>query len=269
MPANSSVNEIQSQLQSMLTGTSARLAELQRQQRQAFKAALANMYLDEWLDAIFDYFSSEATDIVDAFVIDDTRKEIISRVRDNIELAKLSDYTHSAGCLQAHNFHVSNHQDIDSLQGAIDTLLAYNLEEPFKLWAQDKCSRGIASVTDNWTDVMNLLPRRQEVVFTQAPHAYIEDSCLDGIRQAMDAFIAKTRELVTMNREARVKAFLLKAKNLGVPLKSRYYLGLYKCLVYFDLLDHEQMHSHDIAPTIERREKLKKDYIKTAIARLG
>lgn len=237
---------------------------IRAQMKSDFEYEFHNRPIEPWAGAIFDHFAEDVVDPADAVLINGSRKKLIKRVEDNLELAKMAKYIHTHNEIQAHRFKVTDIDDRDALEEAVDILLARDLRVPFDMLQNNAYFSSIKKATKKWQNTMALLPKPEDVDFVEGSPTFIAEACLDRIIHDLQKFLTKTKEIITINEDYRVNDFLRRAIELGVPKENQYYRDLYHCLEYFSLLDPEQRRLHES----NTQHHTKEYFIKSRINRL-
>ena len=238
--------------------------EIRAQMKSQFEYEFHNRPIEPWAGAIFDHFAEDVVDPADAVLINGSRKKLIKRVEDNLQLAKLAKYIHSHDSIQAHGFKIDDIDDRYFLEEAVDIILARNLRAPFDLLQNNAYFSSIKKATKKWQNTMELLPKPEEVEFEEGTPTFIVDASLDKIIRDLTKFLKRTREIIDINEDYRINDILRRAIELGVPKENQYYRDLYHCLEYFSLLDPEQRRLHES----NTQHHTKEYFIKSRINRL-
>lgn len=247
-----------------MEGTMRQMNAIRAQMKSDFEYEFHNRPIEPWAGAIFDHFAEDVVDPADAVAINGSRKRLIKRVEDNLELAKLAKYIHSHDAIQAHGFKIDDIDDRYFLEEAVDIILARNLRAPFDLLRDNQYFSSIKKATKKWQNTIELLPKPEEVEFAEGTPTFIVDECLDKIIKDLTKFLKKTREIIDINEDYRINDFLKRAKDLGVPMSNQYYRDLYRCLEYFGLLNEDQVRQHNTLNQPQVREQ----YIQKRVRRL-
>ena len=247
-----------------MEATVRRMQDIREEMKAAFKYEFHNRPLEPWADAIFDHFAQEVVDPADAVAINGSRKKLIKRVEDNLELAKLAKYIHTHTAIQAHGFKIEDIDDRFAIEEGIDVLLARDLRIPFDLLQNNAYFSSIKKATKKWQNTMELLPKPDEIEFSPGSPTFIVDASLDKIIRDLKKFLKRTKEIIAINEDYRINDFLRRAKVLGVPMSNTYYRDLYHCLEYFGLLDEGQVRQHNALNQPQVREQ----YIQKRVRRL-
>ena len=232
--------------------------------KNAFLYEFHNRPIEPWAEAIFDHFAEEVIDSADAVAINGSRKRLIKRVEDNLELAKLAKYIHSHEAIQAHGFKIDNNDDRMAMEEGVDLLLARNLRGPFDLLQNNAYFSSIKKAQKKWQNTVALLPKPDEIEYVGGTPTFITDACMNKIIKDLTKFLKRTREIIAINEDYRINDFLRRVKELGVPMTNAYYRDLYHCLEYFDLLNEGQVNQHNALNQPQIREQ----YIQKRIKRL-
>lgn len=236
-----------------------RFEEARLNSKREFHTIFINRPLEPYADLIFDYFSLEVTDRVDAYMIKSSKEGLIENVRDNLNIAYFAKSIRS-GSIKGSGFCISNVDDVRSLKESVDSLLVFRLSEPFKEIELQKGFTSITKITDNWHEAIYKLPREENVIYNDE---YIDDSCLDNMISCMENFLKEAKDLEIVTQETRVVDFLKKVQDMGIPMNNKFYRDFYDCLVYFGLIPAEVKEAHDKTPSKYVRE----NYIKLKFKR--
>ncbi len=247
-----------------MEGTMRQMNDIRAQMKAQFEYEFHNRPIEPWTGAIFDHFAEDVVDTADAVLINGSRKRLLKRVEENLELAKMSKYIHTHNSIQAHGFKVSDIDDRFALMEAVDILLARNLRAPFDLLQNNAYFSSIKKATKKWENTMTLLPKPEEVEFVEGSPTSIATDCLDKIIRDLKLFLKRTKEIISINEDYRINDFLKRAKEIGVPMNNSMYRDLYHCLEYFGLLNEEQVQQHNILNQPQIREQ----YIQKRVRRL-
>lgn len=237
-----------------------RFEEARLNTKREFHKRFINRPLEPYADSIFDYFSLEVTDRVDAYMIKSSKEGLIENVRDNLNIAYFAKSIRS-GSIKGPGFCISNVDDVRSLKESVDSLLVFRLSEPFREIELQKGFISITKVTDNWHEVIYKLPREKDVVYNDE---YIDDSCLDRMICSMETFMKEAKDLEIVTQETRVVDFLKKAQEMGIPMNNKSYRDFYDCLDFFGLIPAEIKEMH--AKTTSKY--VRENYIKSKCNRL-
>lgn len=247
-----------------MEGTMRQMNEIRAQMKSQFEYEFHNRPIEPWAGAIFDHFAQDVVDPADAVAINGSRKRLLKRVEDNLELALMSKYIHTHDPIQAHRFKVSDIDDRYALMEAVDILLARNLRVPFDLLQNNAYFSSIKKATKKWENTLALLPKPENVDFVEGSPTFIAEDCLDKVIRDLKKFLTKTKEIISINEDYRINDFLKRAKELGVPMNNAMYRDLYHCLEYFGLLNEGQVNQHNALNQPQVREQ----YIQKRIKRL-
>lgn len=238
------------------------MQSIRAQMKADFEYEFHNRPIEPWAGAIFDHFAEDV--VADAVLINGSRKKLIKRVEDNLQLAKLAKYIHSHDSIQAHGFKIDDIDDRYFLEEAVDIILARNLRAPFDLLQNNAYFSSIKKATKKWQNTMELLPKPEEVEFEEGTPTFIVNSCLDKIIKNLSKFITRTKEIIEVNEDYRINDFLRRIKELNVPLRNDMYRDIYHCLEYFGLMEEEQLRLHES----NTRHDTKEQFIQKRIKRL-
>lgn len=245
-----------------MEATVRQMQSIRAEMKASFEYEFHNRPIEPWAGAIFDHFAQDVVDPADAVAINGSRKRLIKRVEDNLQLAMFAKYIHSHNPIQAHGFKIDDIDDRYFIKESIDIILARDLRAPFDLLRNNQYFSSIKKATKKWQNTIELLPKPEEVEFVEGTPTFITDASLDKIIRDLKKFLKRTKEIIAINEDYRINDFLRRVKDLGVPMTNAYYRDLYHCLEYFGLLNEGQINQHNVLNQPQVREQFIQKRIK-------
>ena len=247
-----------------MEATVRQMQDIRAQMKAAFEYEFHNRPIEPWAGAIFDHFAQDVVDPADAVAINGSRKRLIKRVEDNLELARFAKYIHTHSAIQAHGFKIDDIDDCYFIKESIDIILARDLRAPFDLLRGSLYFSSLKKATKKWENTLALLPKPEDLEFEEGSSTRITDACLDRVFKSLNKCSKRIKEIVSINDDYRINDFLRQVKEIGVPMTNAYYRDLYHCLEYFGLMDEEQQRYHES----NTRRDTKEQFIQKRIKRL-